>query len=296
MKYFKKIISSFMLAICIFGASITVSAEEINKSINSNEINQAESAINNFSDMMEDTEVYSVNVSDKNNDWNMEGLESFDMSKAYKCYHIDGLIIDDYKRTKNFASLISDDYRVFVPTYDKVITLYPDDNGKLKVIGYVNAADENNLIEETEKVKAQINEEISEIVYANSFLYNLKLIYITTVENEYVVPYFMGMSVEEIGDRIENGKLYSPDEFIQAMDNTFDIEHMDPYSQGGGVPLKLVEDNHNSQEINSVNDSASVNANNNENNMLIIYSISVGIVLAAIFAGTFIYKKIKTSK
>ena len=43
-------------------------------------------------------------------------------------------MIDTYKENNNFASLITDDYRIFVPTERQLVTLYPVDV-KLKAIG-----------------------------------------------------------------------------------------------------------------------------------------------------------------
>ncbi len=140
--------------------------------------------------------------------------------------------------------MITDDYRIFVPTERQLVTLYPVD-GKLKAIGSESIDNPDELIDfnaATERAKEQINGEIIDIIHANSFVYYLDIIYIKTTENEYVVPYFSApLMLEEIGNRIDNGKVYKANDFMEAMDNTFDIDVIDPMTMGG-VPIKPIEE------------------------------------------------------
>lgn len=252
-------------------------------SISSDELDQAESALEYYADNLQDKDAVSYSIKSDIEGY-FDGLENYDLSKAYKSYSIDGYMIDTYKETNNFASLITDDYRIFVPTQRQLVTLYPVD-GKLKAIGSESIDNPDELIDfnaETERAKEQINEEIIDIIHANSFVYYLDIIYIKTTENEYVVPYFSApLMLEEMGNRIENGKIYKASDFMEAMDNTFDVEAVDPMSMGG-VPIKPIEE-------------VTVENNNDDtmNNYLIIFSIAAGVIVIGTFSVVLIVKKRK---
>lgn len=270
MKKINKIISILISAIYLSCLNTIAFADESSTneitqtdSISSDELDQAESALDYYADNLQD---------------------KYDLSKAYKSYCIDGYMIDTYKENNNFASLITDDYRIFVPTERQLVTLYPVD-GKLKAIGSESIDNPDELIDfnaETERAKEQINGEIIDIIHANSFVYYLDIIYIKTTENEYVVPYFSApLMLEEIGNRIDNGKVYKANDFMEAMDNTFDIDVIDPMTMGG-VPIKPIEE-------------VTVENNNDDtmNNYLIIFSIAAGVIVIGIFSVVLIVKKRK---
>lgn len=292
MKKINKIISVLISAVCFTCLNATAFADESGTtditqtdSINSDELNQAESALDYYADNLQDKDAVSYSINSDIEGY-FDGLENYDLNKAYKSYCIDGYMIDTYKENNNFASLITDDYRIFVPTQRQVVTLYPVD-GKLKAIGSESIDNPDELIDfnaETERVKEQINEEIIDIIHANSFLYYLDIIYIKTVDNEYVVPYFSApLMMEEIGNRIENGKIYKVSDFMKAMDNTFDIEDIDPMTFGG-VPIKPIE------EVTAEN-----NNDNAINNYLIIFSVAAGIIVIGTFCAVLIVRKRKNS-
>lgn len=292
MKKINKIISVLISAVCFTCLNTTAFADESGTteitqtdSISSDELNQAESALDYYADNLQDKDAVSYSVNSDIEGY-FDGLENYDLSKAYKSYCIEGYMIDTYKENNNFASLITDDYRIFVPTQRQVVTLYPVD-GKLKAIGSESIDNPDELIDfnaETERVKEQINEEIIDIIHANSFLYYLDIIYIKTVDNEYVVPYFSApLMMEEIGNRIENGKIYKASDFMKAMDNTFDIEDIDPMTFGG-VPIKPIE------EVTAEN-----NNDNAINNYLIIFSVAAGIIVIGTFCAVLIVRKRKNS-
>ncbi len=292
MKKINKIISVLISAVCFTCLNTTAFADESGTteitqtdSISSDELNQAESALDYYSDNLQDKDAVSYSINSDIEGY-FDGLENYDLSKAYKSYCIEGYMIDTYKENNNFASLITDDYRIFVPTQRQVVTLYPVD-GKLKAIGSESIDNPDELIDfnaETERVKEQINEEIIDIIHANSFLYYLDIIYIKTVDNEYVVPYFSApLMMEEIGNRIENGKIYKASDFMKAMDNTFDIETIDPMTSGG-VPIKPIE------EVTAEN-----NNDNAINNYLIIFSVAAGIIVIGTFCAVLIVRKRKNS-
>lgn len=290
MKKINKIISVLISAMCFTCINITSFAEEsaINEitqtdSISSDELEQAESALDYYADNLQDKDAVSYSI-ESDVERYFDGLENYDLSKAYKSYCIDGYMIDAYKENNNFASLITDDYRIFVPTERQVVTLYPVD-GKLKAIGSESIDDPDELIDfnsETERAKEHINEEIIDIIHANSFVYYLDIIYIKTTDNEYVMPYFSApLMLEEMGNRIENGKIYKASDFMKAMDNTFDIENIDPMTMGG-VPIKPIE------EVTVVN-----NNDDTMNNYLIIFGIAGGIIVIGIFGSVLIIRKRK---
>lgn len=290
MKKINKIISILISAIYLSCLNTIAFADESSTneitqtdSISSDELDQAESALDYYADNLQDKDAVSYSIKSDIEGY-FDGLENYDLSKAYKSYCIDGYMIDTYKENNNFASLITDDYRIFVPTERQLVTLYPVD-GKLKAIGSESIDNPDELIDfnaETERAEEQINGEIIDIIHANSFVYYLDIIYIKTTENEYVVPYFSApLMLEEIGNRIDNGKVYKANDFMEAMDNTFDIDVIDPMTMGG-VPIKPIEE-------------VTVENNNDDtmNNYLIIFSIAAGVIVIGIFSVVLIVKKRK---
>ena len=278
----KKIISILISAIYLSCLNTIAFADESSTneitqtdSISSDELDQAESALDYYADNLQDKDAVSYSIKSDIEGY-FDGLENYDLSKAYKSYYIDGYMIDTYKENNNFASLITDDYRIFVPTERQLVTLYPVD-GKLKAIGSESIDNPDELIDfnaETERAKEQINGEIIDIIHANSFVYYLDIIYIKTTENEYVVPYFSApLMLKEIGNRIDNGKVYKASDFMEAMDNIFDIDVIDPMAMGG-VPIKPIEE-------------VTVQNNNDDtmNNYLIIFSsIAAVVIVIGIFS------------
>ena len=260
----KKIISILISAIYLSCLNTIAFADESSTneitqtdSISSDELDQAESALDYYADNLQDKDAVSYSIKSDIEGY-FDGLENYDLSKAYKSYCIDGYMIDTYKENNNFASLITDDYRIFVPTERQLVTLYPVD-GKLKAIGSESIDNPDELIDfnaETERAKEQINGEIIDIIHANSFVYYLDIIYIKTTENEYV-------------------------DVMEAMDNTFDIDVIDPMTMGG-VPIKPIEE-------------VTVENNNDDtmNNYLIIFSIAAGVIVIGIFGVVLIVKKRK---
>ena len=287
----KKIISILISAIYLSCLNTIAFADESSTneitqtdSISSDELDQAESALDYYADNLQDKDAVSYSIKSDIEGY-FDGLENYDLSKAYKSYYIDGYMIDTYKENNNFASLITDDYRIFVPTERQLVTLYPVD-GKLKAIGSESIDNPDELIDfnaETERAKEQINGEIIDIIHANSFVYYLDIIYIKTTENEYVVPYFSApLMLKEMGNRIDNGKVYKASDFMEAMDNIFDIDVIDPMAMGG-VPIKPIEE-------------VTVQNNNDDtmNNYLIIFSsIAAGVIVIGIFSVVLIVKKRK---
>ncbi len=293
MKNLRMVISSLILSACCLNAGISVYAEDVND-VNINEEIQIEEAIDEFSELAENpVSVYSIGGEDYESSLNLDG---YDLEKAYKSYSLDGLIIDDYKAGTEFSSLISDEYRVYVPSDLNLITLYPNkETGILEVIGTAELTENDfEMVAEAEKIKSQITEEIIDLKFTQAFIYNLELIYITTAENEYAVPYFSGMINESIAGRIENGKLYTVDEFVQAMDNTFDLEKHDPMSLGG-VPFKPLS-NEATANAAAMNNTVNNTVTEKSNNYFVIYASAAAVVIVGAGIGIFVFEKKRKNK
>ena len=157
----KKIISILISAIYLSCLNTIAFADESSTneitqtdSISSDELDQAESALDYYADNLQDKDAVSYSIKSDIEGY-FDGLENYDLSKAYKSYCIDGYMIDTYKENNNFVSLITDDYRIFVPTERQLVTLYPVD-GKLKAIGSESIDNPDELIDfnaETERAK-----------------------------------------------------------------------------------------------------------------------------------------------
>ncbi len=290
----KRILSLLITAVSILNLNFIVSAESIENDINKTEMNQAEEAIDKFSDefsnITETGKIYSINGEEEM----VRGLnlDGYDLSRAYKSYSIYGLMIDSYKENPSFSSLISDKYVVYLPSTYNMIALYPDENNVLEV-GSTTSLDERTIYmtEEAEKVLPTIDEEIIEVKYANSYMYYFELIYVKTTENEYVIPYLHKPALfpHPLEGIIENGKIYDPEFFMRAMDNTYDIEKNNPEASGG-VPTR---DEAVAMELNNKLLMEFNAEKNSGNNYLIIFSIAAGALIVVLFAGAGIYRKIK---
>ncbi len=289
----KRILSFLIAAVSVLSLNFAVSADNIESDINQAEKDQAETAINEFSESFLDINgsgrVYSINGEDEM----VKGLnlDGFDLSRAYKSYFMEGLLIDSYKDNPSFSSLISDKYVVFIPGTYNMIILCPDENGVLEV-GGTTSLDENTIYmtEEAEKVLPTIDEEITELKYTRDTMYCFELIYVKTTENEYVIPYLETLAFPHpLAGIIENGKVYEVDFFMQAMDNTYDIENFDP-NTAGGIPTRdeAVAMQLNNKLLKEYNASKI-----SGNNYLIIFVIVTGAIIVLIFAGVGIYKKIR---
>ena len=131
----KKIISILISAIYLSCLNTIAFADEssTNEITQTDSISSDELDLDYYADNLQDKDAVSYSIKSDIEGY-FDGLENYDLSKAYKSYCIDGYMIDTYKENNNFASLITDDYRIFVPTERQLVTLYPVD-GKLKAIG-----------------------------------------------------------------------------------------------------------------------------------------------------------------
>ncbi len=285
----KKLNKFFTIAAAVLTLCFTAntSAEDVN--VNSDEMSQAQNAIEYFEEL---TKGYTFD--------NSFNLERYDLSSAYKAHWIIGLIIEEYKETGNFRDLLSEDFRICVPSTYNTITLAPNDDGVLEVIGTALIGDdytELDWYEETDKIRQQIDEEINEIIFAESGVYHLQMIYVNTDKNEYVVPYFMGLRGkidEEISTRLTNGKVYTADEFVEGMDKIYDIEKNNPQAEGG-VPYKPLETKSTITtfaETTATEIQAENTAKANNTFICIAVIIAIGFVLLAV-GEILIYRKLK---
>ncbi|MGN0614340.1 MAG: hypothetical protein ACI4JB_10645 [Porcipelethomonas sp.] len=178
---------------------------------------QVNDALEQYAEFLNDSEIYGEmpELEEVTISFSKAKSNSDNNSNIYKCHIIDGFIIDDYEETGNFGSLISDETKIFAESGNQLVTLVEKD-GKLEAIGSMVLNDGEETIkfeDEAEKIKKSTEEEITDIKFAKSYILGLDMIYYQTKSDEFVVPYFDNVP-ESVYDTIENGTMYTADEFV----------------------------------------------------------------------------------
>lgn len=181
-----------------------------------------------------------------------EAMKQYDTSfdtelnsgSIYKSYALDGFYRENYCEAESFESLISGEVRTYVKVGDKLVTLL-ERNGKLEAVGetlQLGAMGIIELKEESKNIAQSINEEIADTKFCHFSMLRLSVIYYKTANgNEFVVPYINDFYGEYTGI-IENGKLYTADEFLNQMKLVFDISDYDPNANIGVPDTYIVGD------------------------------------------------------
>ncbi|MGN0614339.1 MAG: dockerin type I domain-containing protein [Porcipelethomonas sp.] len=170
-------------------------------------------------------------------------LESSGIENVYKSYALDGFYNKDYYDAESFESLISGEIRTYVEVGGQLVTLLERD-GKLKAVGETLQIGKSvvELELESQKIKNDIDGEISDMKFCNFSMLGLALIYYKTADgNEFVVPYIEDV-FGEYTDIIQSGELYSASEFIEQMRLIFDISNYDPDAEIGIPDTYIVGD------------------------------------------------------
>ncbi|MBE6844522.1 MAG: hypothetical protein E7508_02235 [Ruminococcus sp.] len=97
-----KIIS--ILAVVIYLSVFTnyVFAEDALDNVDSQDIAQVDAAIEEYSDVVSEGDVYGVGETDNEELRAFFDTSGYDLNSAYKIYNLNGYIIDEYKEEKNF--------------------------------------------------------------------------------------------------------------------------------------------------------------------------------------------------
>ena len=266
---FLKSLGFFVItAICMMAFCITVSAQSVSKS----EKKQVESAVKHYNEYFQAANVYGEKPNVKMNKNNSS------LSNVYKSYIIEGLIIDDYEKTKNFSSLISDETKIFAESGNQLVTL-SSENGKIEAIGSMILNDGEKLTnfeDEAKRISSQFKDKIIDMKFVKSYSLAADMIYYQTTKGEFIVPYFDNAS-ENVSKTIENGKIYSANEFVDKLKCIIDLSKVNPECDGG-IPYINAELTYSGDNIVS------------QNSTLYIIILASGLVLMSL-AFVFISKK-----
>ncbi|MGN0614479.1 MAG: dockerin type I domain-containing protein [Porcipelethomonas sp.] len=171
-------------------------------------------------------------------------LESSGIGNVYTSYAMDGFCNENYYYAERFELLISGEVRTYVEIGDQLITLL-ERNGKLEAVGETLQLGGKGVIElkeESERISDSIDEEIVDTKFCHFSMLRLAVIYYKTVYgNEFVVPY-IDDAYGEYSGIIENGRLYSANEFIEKMKLVFDVSVYDPDGDLGIPDTYIVGD------------------------------------------------------
>ncbi len=302
----KKTIISIFSVLTLSLTSFSVSAENMTI-LNDEEIKGVISAIEKENALIAQGVEYSIVTDPDVEDVDINAflsINGYDIEKAYKTYTIEELIITKYKETSDFKTLVTEDLRFKIPAEGKLAIITNRENEGYKVIGKVHSDDMPDYKSITEEIFKNINEEIITVINAESFLYNMNIIYVETKENEYAAPFFDELLSDSYGDRLVNGTIYSVAEFMDRMDQIYDEENFakQAYDENGeplcgGVPLKAYAPYVPSFSENVAAQSKNISVKDGSDTFKFIV-VGVGVGISVIFLATFIIltKKKKPEK
>lgn len=226
-----KILKSFSFLIAVSVSLLSFCVPVSAQSVSESEMEQVNQALEEYEEFWNDPEIYGEMPE-------VKGRSNNILDNVYKSYILNSLIIDEYEG--DFGSLISDETRIFAESGNQLVTLIEKD-GKLKATGSMILNDGEELINfenEAEKIRVQLEEEISDMKFVKSYLLGFDMIYCKTKNDEFVVPYFDNMP-ESFYSTIENDTIYTADEFVGRLNCVLDLSNYDPNGYGG-IPFREV--------------------------------------------------------
>lgn len=269
MKLFKMLASLIAVSMSLLTFYIPVTANSVSES----EMQQVNKALEQYADFLNESEIYGEMPA-------IEKTRSVS-NNIYKSYIINGFIIDEYNETEGFNALISDETKIFAESGNQLVTIV-EKNGELEAVGSMIKNDNEELINfesEAERIKAQSKEEIFNLKFLKSYVLGLDMIYYQTDNTEFIVPYFDNVS-ESVSKTINNGSIYTADEFVGRLNCVLDLSNYNPNSDGGApyrdVPLEYSANNMTEQS-------------NSFNNIYIAIMVS-----GLIFLGLIVFISVKT--
>ena len=196
-----------------------------------------------------------------------------DDEEYYRCYELGGLY--DYQRgiytAKTFEEFIWGESRIYVKIGSRLATIV-DRNGELTIaqgetlpMGYKSVLE---LHEEEQKLRQQIDEEITDVKYCGYIGYScieLSVIYFKTAGgNELCVPYINNYNCGKEGGRfdgiIENGRIYTGGELLEVLKSVIPVITEKDKDSNDGKGIQTYGDPSELQIIGDVNDDHIINA------------------------------------
>lgn len=171
-------------------------------------------------------------------------ISECDVEGSYVEYIIEDLPVSLYLEGVAFEDMLLDAYRVKVPYIteegERAMIVYAlNEKGELKmqeetIIGetthlYVAPEAVNEIIDE------QIDEETEKVIYCYSDRYNMSLIYVKTVLNEYLIPF-----AKENTLNMDNGKVYTVKQFFKNMNKIFEEKNILGSLENNGLPYRKI--------------------------------------------------------
>lgn len=311
-EFFMKIKTALLTALTAFAVCLSVSGVSADDStiISDEEAAGIVANIERYNKMLaEDSNIVSYAVSpsieDTNPNSNSEDyftgfdfeISGYDMSNAYKMYILKSMIITEYKENPDFMSLIEGEPRFMLPADGKLVT-FRKEGSSYRELGTQYTTTFFDFKGVTRNALDNINEEVLNIIHTYSFDYYMDIIYIETAQNEYAIPFFDLIECLDPGDRIISGALYTLDEFMDRMDQTYVEDNQPPYDEngmaliGGGVSLRDDKPADGSQDsiekiYAEIAAAASANHNNMDNKETNIFSYIL-LAVAALVSLSFI--------
>ncbi len=295
MKLLKTIISIFSV-LALSTAPFSVSAENMTI-LNDEEIKGVISAIEKENKIVNDVAEFSVKTEP-------DGISPIDLvitgynpEKGYKTYALENFIITEYKNKRDFKFLINNECHIQIPADGKSLTISLEETGEYIISKTRFSEDKFDFKLITEEVLKNIDEEIVTVINAESFLYNMNIIYVETSENEYAIPYFderMNGEYGGYGDRLISGTIYSVAEFMDKMDQIYDEEYLFAHGdEDGGVPLKAYTPYVPSFSENVAAQSKNISVKDGSDTFKFIVA-GVGVGISVVFLATIVILKKKS--
>lgn len=209
----KKFLSVFISIILIFSLGLSAYAQDtdsIKEEYIKEESNEIETIIKNLPD--------SPHLK-----WLVENNAEFDTKNAQKVYDMTTLLlVTEYKKIKNFSSLISDEYTWRVPAHTRNgdICVYIEkspEKGIWDILSTSNELDDMNFKQVFRKDSLLKTLPNVDYKIVSASLYGMLFVYYIEGNTEYVKPYF---NVNR-DYKLSNAKSYKASKAIKILDNNF---------------------------------------------------------------------------
>lgn len=165
-------------------------------------------------------------------------FSGYDASKGYALYHFSFHSKDDYKTSGSFSAMLGENPTYVIPYENEnaegLIYLSSDAQGALKFQKRV--LDQKSVIdpEKIAETAAQL-EDVVEVRLIREFMSDLQFAYVITETGEYVIPCSSGR-VLSFFEGLNNGAVYTVEEFMNWVEYGFDWENFDGMANGSGLP------------------------------------------------------------
>ncbi len=169
-------------------------------------------------------------------------FSGYDLEQAYTVFTASMYSRTKYWENHSFSDMLSPSTVYVIPYSNEncsgdIWMKESEETGTLEFVKRTIGAPHSFEQEQVEDIVSSIDN-VTEVKLVQDWLFNMNMIYITTDEEEYIVPCtFTG--VNTFGEDITSGVLYTTEEFMTWVENGFDWENHDGMTDGSGIPAYI---------------------------------------------------------